>query len=1105
MRRIDGEVKLRGPSFAPARGRDRAGRAYDSAMPRRTAASVLLALGLLAGASAEALEPGKRLSQYVLDVWQTEEGLPQNTVQTVLRGSDGYLWLGTQEGLVRFDGARFTTYDRKNTPELRHNSILCLAEAPDGTLWAGTNGGGILCRRRDGTFSSIGAAEGLETLIVWSIVFDAAGDAWVGGDGNGVQRLSGGRAVQRVGVKEGLPVEQVRILAFDRAGALWVGTTGEGVAVVRDGRVERVWGADVLGSGLVRGLAADGAGGVWVATSGGGLTYVKDGETTAYRQKDGFPSDQVTALHVDAAGTVWFGTWGDGVGRLQAGAAEVIGTREGLSNDQVWAITTDDEGSLWIATWVGGLNRLRDGKFLTFTTREGLTSDNVRAVCEGRDGSVWIGTAGGGLNRLKDGRVRAWRQADGLPSDHVSALMEDRKGTLWVGTNLGGAARYSDGRFVPLGPAQGLPHHDVRAFLEDREGNVWIATIGGGLTRVAPDGTLRVFTVADGLPGDRVLALAEAADGAIWLAASGTGVIRFSEGRFRAFTTAEGLSSSRVIALRADPDGTIWAGTSGGGLNRIRDGRVVAVTTRQGLWDDLVQVILDDGRGSLWMSCNKGVFRVSRADLEAVADGRAASLVSVAYGASDGMRSASAAGGQQPAGFVASDGRLWFPTYRGVAVLDPSLIPVTGRTPRVAIEDVFVDGRRADLRRPLVLAPRAERVEIHYTALTLVAPDRVRFRIRLDGLESEPVEVGTRRVAYYTHLPSGSYKFRVRAADAGGEWGEKETALSFRKRPRAREAWWFWAALVLAATAAAWGSARWRMASLRAREAELLVLVAERTRSLSEEKVRAEEARVRAEEARSEAERHREVAERATVEAEEASRTKSLFLANVSHELRTPLNAIIGYSEMLSEEASDEGRPALVRDLEKIRSAALHQLDLVNSVLDLAKIEAGRLELDPETFPVGPLVEETAAIVKPLLEKNRNVLVVRCAAGEGLSMRSDAMKVRQCLFNLLSNACKFTLDGRIELEVGRDEEDGKGWVSFRVTDTGIGIDPEKVTRLFDPFAQADLSTARRFGGTGLGLSITRQLCELMGGTVTVESAPGKGSTFEIRLPQGRPA
>jgi signal transduction histidine kinase len=276
--------------------------------------------------------------------------------------------------------------------------------------------------------------------------------------------------------------------------------------------------------------------------------------------------------------------------------------------------------------------------------------------------------------------------------------------------------------------------------------------------------------------------------------------------------------------------------------------------------------------------------------------------------------------------------------------------------------------------------------------------------------------------------------------------------------------------------------------------------VEQRTRSLSEEKARAEEARVRAESAKAEAERHREVAERATGEAEEASRTKSRFLANVSHELRTPLNAIIGYSEMLSDEAKDEGRTALVADLEKVRMAALHQLELINSVLDLAKIEAGRLELDVETFAVAPLVEETTAIVKPLLERNRNTLVVRIAGKAGLAMTSDAMKVRQCLFNLLSNACKFTEDGRVELDVASFEESGRGWVSFRVRDTGLGIPGEKVARLFEPFAQADASMSRRFGGTGLGLSITRQLCELMGGRVSVESVPGAGSVFEILLP-----
>jgi signal transduction histidine kinase len=645
----------------------------------------------------------------------------------------------------------------------------------------------------------------------------------------------------------------------------------------------------------------------------------------------------------------------------------------------------------------------------------------------------------------------------------------------------------------------------VRCFLEDRAGNVWIGTIGGGLTRVAPDGTLRVFTSADGLSSERVIALAEAPDGAIWIGSSGGGLTRMADGRFRVFTTKDGLSSDRVMCLQVDPDGTVWAGTSGGGLNRVREGKIASVTTREGLFNDLVQVILDDGRGSLWMTSNKGVFRVARAELEAVADGRAATLRSVAFGTSDGMRSASAAGGQQPAGFVAADGRLWFPTYRGIAVIDPERVRSSGKNPRVVIEEVLVDGHPVDPGQPLVLPPGAERIQIHYTALTLLAPDRVRFRVLLEGLDSEPVEVGRRRIAYYTNLPSGSFVLprhrhgrRRRLERPGGDAPVPKEAA----RPGGVVVLDVPAILLVAA--AAWGAARLRITRLRAREAELLVLVEQRTRGISEEKARAEEARLRAEASRAEAERHREIAERATAEAEEASRAKSQFLANVSHELRTPLNAIIGYSEMLSEEASEEGRPVLVRDLEKIRSAALHQLDLVNSVLDLAKIEAGRQDLDLETFPVAPLVDETTAIVRPLLEKNRNTLAVSRPPGEELTMTSDAMKLRQCLFNLLSNACKFTEGGHVELEVRRLEEGGAGWVSFRVADTGIGIPPEKLPRLFEPFAQADLSTARRFGGTGLGLSITRQLCELMGGTVTVESEPGEGSTFEIRLPERLP-
>ena len=1058
-----------------------------------------LALGLVSGRSGLALEPGKRLSQYGLDVWQEAQGLPQDTVQVILRGRDGYLWLGTQEGLVRFDGARFTTWDRRNTPELKHNSIIGLAEGPDGSLWAGTNGGGILCRHRDGTFSSIGSAEGLASLIVWAIVFDAAGDAWVGG-GGGVQRISGGRAVQQVGLREGLPFDQVRALAFERNGDLWVGTSGKGVAVVRDGRVVRVLGAGELGSGLVRGLAADPEGGVWIATSGAGLTRARDGGTRTFREKDGLLSDQTTAVHVDAAGAVWYGTWGNGIGRLTDGAFDAIGPREGLSDGHVWSLASDEEGSLWIGTWVGGLNRLRDGLFLTYTTREGLTSDNVRALCEGRDGSVWIATAGGGLNRLKDGRVTAYRASDGLPSDHVSALLEDSRGTLWVGTYTAGAARLRDGRMTPFGAAQGLPDDDVRAFLEDRAGNVWIATVNGGLTRVAPDGSVRVLAEADGLSAVRIVSMAEGPDGELWLGSSGGGVVRYAQGRFRSFTRKEGLSTDRVLFVRADADGTVWAGTSGGGVNRIRGGQVRAVTTREGLFDDLVQVVLDDGKGSLWMTSNRGLWRVPRAELEAVADGRARTLRSTVFGTADGMRSASAAGGQQPAGFVAADGAIWLPTFRGVAVLDPARLGPTRPAPRVAIEEVLVDGRPVDLRSPVVLPAGAERVEIHYTALTLVAPDRVRFRAWLGGLEAEPVDVGTRRVAYYTSLPSGRYVFRVQASRAGSEGEGAETRLEFRKRPTVIETWWFWAGLVVLATACAWGVHRWRVASLRASEAELLVLVAQRTRSLSEEKGRAEEARTRAEEARADAERHREVAERATVEAEEASRTKSRFLANVSHELRTPLNAIIGYSEMLSEEAGRGGRPDEARDLGKIRTAALHQLELVNAVLDLAKVESGRLDLEVETFPLALLVEETTSIVRPLLEKAGNELVVRCDGDGTEEMTSDPMKVRQCLFNLLANASRFTNGGRVELHVSRLVEEGRTWVSFRVRDTGVGIPPEKLVHVFEPFSQADATAAQRAGGTGLGLAITRELCRVLGGHITVESAPGSGSTFEIRLP-----
>ncbi|MBK6407021.1 MAG: hypothetical protein IPF66_19560 [Holophagales bacterium] len=553
-----------------------------------------------------------------------------------------------------------------------------------------------------------------------------------------------------------------------------------------------------------------------------------------------------------------------------------------------------------------------------------------------------------------------------------------------------------------------------------------------------------------------------------------------------------GASIEIVNTIHEETDGTLWVGTYGGGLNRFRDGLFSAATTREGLFDDAVFAILPDGQGNLWISCNRGVYAVSLRELDALARGDARRVNCRPFGAEDGMRNRECNGANQPAGARGPDGRLHFPTIEGVVSVDPSGLFRNPVPPPVLVEEVMVDDAPAPARTFLELPPGKERFEFHYTALSLRVPSRVKFRVRLEGVDRDWIDVGTRRSAYYTHLSPGSYSFRVAAANESGIWNEGDASFSFRLSPRLDQRPFFWLLAGTLALAIAYTGYRFRVARLEARERELVEIVEERTRSLREEKERTEHAL-------REAELQRERAEAAGRAAEDANRTKSHFLAATSHELRTPLNAILGYSEILSEEIAERGLEGLGPDVGKIHAAGRHLLGLINDILDLSRMEAGKLDLFPEEIDVAALVRDVAAAVGPQAEQNHNRLVVEGAGAAG-GLVADPTRVRQILLNLLGNAVKFTHDGEITLGIRREKGPGGERIVFSVTDTGIGMTGEQISRLFRAFEQADPSVTRRFGGTGLGLVITRRLARMMGGDVAVASRTGEGSTFTVDIP-----
>jgi ligand-binding sensor domain-containing protein/signal transduction histidine kinase len=739
----------------------------------------------LAG-EALALDPRRGIEEYVQDNWETERGLPHSSVMAVLQTRDGYLWLGTHGGLVRFDGVGFALF-------LKDQHVHALLEGRDGALWVGTWGTGLV-RYQHGQFVTYTSRDGLVQDEVRCLQQSRDGALWIGTNG-GLSRLQGG-AFTSYTTRNGLAHPVVRALHEDRGGTLWIGTHGGGLSSFAGGRFTRhVNAPDLRPDEVIRAIHPAVDGDLWLATERG-LKRLREGPggggaatIASYTRRQGLADDDVLALHTDRDGQLWIGTR-RGLCRFHEGRLATSAAGGGLVDVEIRALFEDREGNLWVGTAASGLTRLKNRAFLSLAKKHGLSADDVRAVYEDRQGAVWIGTHNSGVNRVQGGRISVFRKAQGLPSDRVWSVAEDDAGTLWLGTFGAGLARYVGGRFHVFTTKDGLPSDVVRCLLAGRDGSLWVGT-EAGLARLR-DGRWERFGPADGLVHPQVLSIHEGADGTLWIGTR-EGLNRLRGGMLD--VPAGGRDLGLVLAIREDLEGTLWLGTRGRGLWRFRDGRWNVYSTADGLPHDTVLHILEDDDGYLWLSSPRGIYRVSRREL---ADKQTHARAGVTYDRAEGLDTVECNGGFQPAGWRTRDGRLWFPTMKGVAVIDPRRTPVNTVPPSVHIESVRLAGRPVPLGPQPSLAPDNKSLEISYVGLSFAAPEKVRFRYMLEGFDEEWIEAGTRRTAYYTTLPAGSYRFHVKACNDSGYWSEAEAILDLTVRPRFYQTWWFYVAAAVA-------------------------------------------------------------------------------------------------------------------------------------------------------------------------------------------------------------------------------------------------------------------------------------------------------------------
>jgi transcriptional regulator with PAS, ATPase and Fis domain/ligand-binding sensor domain-containing protein len=784
-------------------------------------------------------EPQKASDHYIHTVWSTDAGLPQNSVTALVQTRDGYLWVGTSGGLARFDGVQFTVFTTANTKGLKSNRIKILYEDRAGHLWIGTEGGGVT-RLSQGTWTTYTTKEHLPHDTIESVFEDREGALWVM-TMKGLARYGDGAftAVTRQG---DLALNDLTAGYLDRQGNLWLGLSGGGLVSLRDGTPTVHLPPMNDPDNWVRTITETRDGSVWVGTRKG-LIQLRAGKIVRYTTQDGLSDNKIVCLLEDRAGTLWVGTENGALDRFVQGKWTVYTKREGWLETTIHCLLEDREGNLWLGSDLGGLIRLKRSEVTALGREHGLPDGTVAPIMADRQGNIWVGSACSGVFRVSAGQMTATSRLS--PTTCVWSLQVDSDSAFWYGTWGGGLTEVRDGKLITYTRENSeLSSNVVLALYRDRQGTLWIGT-QEGLNRF-DDGRFTVYRASDGLVHDDVRFIMEDRHGALWLGTVG-GLSRFKDGRFTSYTTGDGLSHDFVRDIHEDADGTLWLGTYGGGVNRFNDEKFTTYTTQNGLFDDFISRILEDDRGHFWMSSNKGIFRVGRQELNDYAEGKIKTITSVGYGVADGMATNECNGGGQPAGWKLPDGKLWFPTIKGVAVVDPT--EINPLPPVVVIEKVWIDQTSADPWDPAQMPPGRGNLEIHYTGLSLVAPEKVRFKYQLEGYDQEWVDAGARRVAYYTNIPPGAYRFRVRAMNNDGVWNEAGATFEFSLAPHFYQTTWFYGLVGVAVMFIGIAGHRYRLRRLVRRAEELEAKVAERTTELVAERNKLAQAKEQLEQA----------------------------------------------------------------------------------------------------------------------------------------------------------------------------------------------------------------------------------------------------------------
>ncbi len=1074
------------------------------------AATLALVAGSVLAAATAAAQPvpgpqPKPLSQYHLESWLTRDGLPTNSIRALAQDAEGFLWLGTEAGLVRFDGVEFRTFDRNSSPALDASDVTALFTDKSNRLWVGTDDGAVLRLSGDifEDFSQARLAGAIRAFYQ-----DQQGVIWV----------SGGTTIARVVDNSLVVVGAVggrgNTIFEDTAGVLTVGTNGP-PARIENGHLLPV----VLGREDIQASVRDPDGTLWLGLPTGLLRSGGLRPERLFTAADGLPSPNVTALTRDRRGGLWIGTV-SGVARLVGERMVALAPGRNLDRQElsVTSLIEDREGSIWVGSRRDGLLQLRNTPFEAITRRDGLPQDDVLSVLEDRAGNLWVGSDGAGLTQLNGSRSFTWTVQEGLPSDIISTLAETRDGAIWVGTPQG-LARISGGRVTSYAGVEGYPQNGIRAIFEDRAGNLWIGS-RNGLWRFRGSEVRRLTKDNSDLSSNNITVLRGERDGTLWIGTLDGGLNRLKSGKFTVYQTTEGLRTNYVTAILCE-DQHVWVGTHDGALHLVRHDRALALPTKAGVSSGHALQILDDGRGSIWMTGERGITRFERSDLLKVANSNAEVTTAQVYDHRDGFGRWEFQGVSQSSGVRRADGSLAFPSATGVIVVRSAAFVKSNVAPAVKVLEVLADGRPIPVEQDLVLPAGVKQLEVRYTATSLAVPSRVLFRYKLEGADATSVDAGPRRAAFYSNLRGGRYRFQVAATNSDGVLGPRGATLSWRIELQFWETWWFYALGGVGFLAIVLQLSRFRVRRGQARERALRVIVEERTAELSLEiterrrieaslRVSRDELEDRVEERTTElraalAQTQKDMAERRRLE-EQLAQVQKLesigrLAGGVAHDINNVLTVVLSYSDLV--DAGLGPSHPLQAQLRQIRKAAERASNLTHRLLAFARKQI----VEPRVINLGELSLNLDGMLRRLIGEDVELLTV--TSPNLWSVKADPHQIEQVLVNLAVNARDAMPQGgtlRIETtNVVVDDAFARRHptlktgehVRMSVSDTGTGMDDHVMQHMFEPF----FTTKEPGKGTGLGLATCYGIVQQLGGAIYPESEPDKGTIFSVFIPR----